>query len=71
MTLPVIGYSMSSEQFAPSARSSQSTQTFEEELSELIERAEDEDVDLLRARDVETDNNEYKYMIEISRIQKS
>ena len=65
---------MSSEQFTPSAQSAQSTQspqTFEERLSELIQRAEDEGVDLLRARDVEAGDDEYKYMIEISRIQKS
>lgn len=62
---------MSSEQFTQSAQPTQSTQTFEEELSELIQRAEDEGVDLLRARDVETSDNEYRYMIEISRIRKT
>lgn len=65
---------MSSEQLAPSTQSAQSTQftqTFEEELSKLIARAEDEGVDLLCARDVEAGDDEYKYMIEISRIRKS
>ena len=80
MGVCIIWINMSSKrspQFAQSAQSTQSTQSaqsatkFEEELGELVRRAEAEGVDLLRARDVEASEEGYRYMIEISRVRDS
>lgn len=60
---------MSSKYTSPYVEVEQPAQTFEEELGELIRRAEDEGVDLLCARDIEASEEGYKYMIEISRVQ--
>ena len=64
-------HSAQSAQSAQPAQSAQSAQAFQEELGELIRRAEDEGIDLLCARDVEASQDEYKYMVEISRIRDS
>lgn len=62
---------MSSKQSAQSAQSTQSARGFEEELGELVRRAEAEGIDLLCPRDVEASEEGYKYMIEISRVRDS
>ena len=65
MCIPIIGVSVSSK------RPAQSAQAFQEELGELVRRAEDQEIDLARARDVEASENGCKYMIEISRVRDS
>ena len=63
--MPTIDVSVSTK---PSA---QSAQAFQEELGELVRRAEDQEIDLARARDIEASENGCKYMIEISRVRDS
>ena len=65
MCVPIMVISVSSKQSARSA------QTFQEELGELVRRAENEGIDLGCARDVEASENECKYMVEISRVRDS
>ena len=64
-------HSAQSAQSVPSAQPIQSAQDFQAELGELIRRAESGEIDLLCARDIEASDDEYKYMVEISRIRDS
>lgn len=54
-----------------SKRPPQSTRQFRQELGELVREAEDEGIDLPCVRDVEADEDGYKYMVEISRVRDS
>lgn len=62
---------MSSKHSTPYSEADQSALAFEAELEELIRQAEEEGIDLMRARDVEASEEGCKYMIEISRVRDS
>jgi hypothetical protein len=62
---------MSSKYSSPYPEADQSALAFEEELGELIRQAEAEEIDLLRACDVEASEEGCKYMIEISCVRDS
>lgn len=71
MPLPIIWMSVSSEYSSPSVEVDHSALAFEAELEELIRQAEEEGIDLMRARDVEASEEGCKYMVEISRVRDS